>query len=206
MQFKVRVDSYTNHFLPQNTQKTCFSMDYCICVIYSQGWNLYKANFPPRSTQKDVFSCGIPYFCNLKSELTFAQIGFCTANTRKDVFCRNILHLCNLKSELTFVKIVFPILKYSKRRVLRWIIAFVQFKVRVGNCTKLIFHSKTHKMACFEVEYHICVISSQSWHVHKPDFFSQNTQNEVLCCGIFHLRNLESELTVAQTGFSTVKR
>ena len=105
---------------------------------------------------------------------------------------------------MTVLKIVFPILKYSKSRVLRWIIAFVQFKVRIGNCTKLIFHSKTHNNACFEVEYHICVTSSQSWHLHKSDFLSQNTQNEVFCCRIFHLRNLESELTVAQTGFSTV--
>ena len=95
---------------------------------------------------------------------------FSLQNSEKDVFCDGLSHLCNLKSELTLAQIGFSIVKHSKRRVLRWIIAFVQFKVRVETCTKLIFHRKTHKKRCFAKDYRICVIYSQSWHLHKSDF------------------------------------
>ena len=58
---------------------------------------------------------------------------------------------------------------------------------------------------CFVVEYRICVISSQSWHLHISDFPLKNSQKDVFCGRIMHLFNLKSELTVAQIGFPTVK-
>ena len=82
----------------------------------------------------------------------------------------------------------------------------MRFKDRVGTCTKLIFYCKTHKTTCFALEYRICAISSQSWHLHKSDFSLQNIQKNVFGGGILHVCYLKSELTVAQFGFSTVKR
>ena len=143
--------------------------------------------------------------CNFRSELTFSQIGFSTTNTQNNVFCEGIMDLCILKSELTILKVSFYTVNNLKRRVLKWIIAFVQFKVRVGNCTKLTFQSKTQTKTCFAVEYRICAISSQCWHLHKSEFLLQNTQKVIFCGGIFHMYNLKAELTVTQTWFSTVK-
>ena len=45
--------------------------------------------------------------------------------TQKNVFCGGIFNLWNLKSDLTVAQIGFFTVKYSKRRVLQWIIAFV---------------------------------------------------------------------------------
>ena len=106
---------------------------------------------------------------------------------------------------LTVAHIWFSNVKHSKRRVLRCIIAFMQFKDIFGTCAKLIFYCKMHKTACYAVEYRICAISTQSWHLHKSDFSPQNTQKDVFCGAIFLSCNLKSELTVAQIGISTVK-
>ena len=100
-------------------------------------------------------------------------------NTQKNVFCDELSHLCNLKSELTLAQIWFSIVKHSKRSVLQWISAFVQFKVRVGTWTKLIFHSKTHKKTYFEEEFRIYLFSSLSWNLHKSYFPPQNTKKDV---------------------------
>ena len=91
-------------------------------------------------------------------------------NTQKYVFCNGLLRLCNFKSKLTLAQIGFSIVKPSRRCVLQWIIAFVQFKVRVDTCTKLIFHCKMHKKTCFAMNLCFCATSSQSWHLHKADF------------------------------------
>ena len=72
----------------------------------------------------------------------------------------------------------FALQNTQKKRFLQWIIAFVQMIVRVDTYTKLIFHCKTHKKMCFAMEYRICVISSQSWHLHKSDFPLQSTQKK----------------------------
>ena len=121
------------------------------------------------------------------------------------MFCNGIPHLCNFKPELTLTQIGFRIAKHSKKRVLQWIIAFVQMIVRVDTYTKLIFHCKTHKKMCFAMEYRICVISSQSWHLHKSDFPLQNTQKNVFCNRLLHLCKWKSELTLTQSWFFNVK-
>ena len=138
-------------------------------------------------TPKNVFV--VEYrICVISSQSWHLHISdFPLQNTQKDVFSGGIMHLFNLKSELTGVQIGFPTVKHSKRRVLRWVIAFVQFKVRVCTCKKLIFHSNTHNKTCFEVEYRICAISSLSWHLHKSDFPLQTTQKDVFCNRILHL-------------------
>ena len=119
--------------------------------------------------------------------------------------CNRISHLCNFKSELALAQIRFFIAKHSKRRVLKWIITFVQIKVRVSTCTQRISYCKTLKKTCFAMKYRICAISSQSSHLHKSDFPFQNTQ-DVFWYGMSHLCKLKSELALAQSGFSIVKR
>ena len=65
------------------------------------------------------------------------------------MFCNGISHLCNFNSELTLTQTGFPIGNQSKKRVLQWIIACVQMKVRVDNDAKLILHCKTQKQEVF---------------------------------------------------------
>ena len=84
-----------------------------------------------------------------------------------------ISHLCNIKSEFTLAQIRFSISKHSKRRALLWIFAFVQIKVRVSTYTKRISHRKTLKKTYFGMEYRICAISSRSSHLHLLDFLSK---------------------------------
>ena len=106
--------------LGKTHKKTCFAVGYRICAISSQSSHLLKSDFPSQNTQKDVFSCGIFNIVRVQVKVRVDS-------------CKN--RIC--------------IVKHSKRRVLRWVIAFVQLKVRLGTCTKLIFHSKTHKKTHF---------------------------------------------------------
>ena len=75
--------------------------------------------------------------------------------------------MCNLGSKLTVAEIGFSTVKHSKRRVVRWFIKFVQFKVKVGT--------------------------------------RKDTQKDVFCGGVPHLRNFKSELTLAKIGLSIAK-
>ena len=126
-------------------------------------------------------------------------------NTQNDVFCCGILHLCNLKSELTVAQISFSTVKHSKRRVLWWVMAFLQFKVRVGTCKKLIFHCKSHEKTCFFCRIqNICNFKSELT-LAQIRFYTEKHSKNAFCGGILQLYNLKSELTVVKIGFSTVK-
>ena len=108
-------------------------------------------------------------------------------NTQKDVFCNELSHLCNLRS---LTQIEFSIAKTFKRCVLQWVFTFVQVKVRSNNYKKLILYCKNYNKTCFVMEYHICVISSQSRLLLNSDFPSKNTQEDVFCNDLSHLCTL----------------
>ena len=99
--------------------------------------------------------------CAISSQSWHLHISDFPQQNTEDVFCSGVLHLCNLKSQLTVAQISFSTVKHSKKRVLRWIIAFGAI-VRIGTCAKLIFQCKMHKKTFFEVEYRFCFISSLS--------------------------------------------
>ena len=149
------------HF--KTLKKTCFGIDYQI--VQFKCWHLHKCDFPTWNAQKDdLYAIA---FVKHKD-----RDGTCTApilNWKyiKKKIVNGLLHLYNDKSELTIGKIWFSISQRSKERVLKWIMTFVQFKV---SCTNWILHCETLGNKCFAIDYHICVIESYSWYLHKANF------------------------------------
>ena len=141
VQFKVRVDSCINLIFNYKTlKKTYFAMDYHNCEIENPCWHLLKFDFPLQNAQKDVFAMEYRIFAISSQSWHLHKSNFPFQNSHKDVFCCRILHLCNLKSELTVAQVRFFTVQHSKRRILWWNIAFVQFKVRVDSCTNRFSH------------------------------------------------------------------
>ena len=176
LQFQIRVSTCINRFLDFKTLKR-----------RALWWNIAFVQF------------------NVIVDSCINRVFHC-ATLKNTCFAIKFSHVCNFKSELALVRSWFSTADRTKRRILWWNTAFVQFqvivdtctdrvfhgktlkkrwfvvafKVRVDSCTNLMFYRKILKKTFFAVEYRSWAISSQGWHLHISDFRQQNTKSRIL--------------------------